>query len=385
MSDFARNIRPLIERDLQKKFVFLSGPRQVGKTTLAKAVMAAKKGSYFLYDDDEDRRLILEKQYLSRAWVCLDEFHKFPRWKNHLKGVFDKYHEKLHLLLTGSGRLDVFQKSGDSLFGRYYLHHLHPLTLGEMALPAFPPLLKDIQTPHDPISGINELLRFGGFPEPFNSQSETEHRRWSNARRQLLVREDLREMSHVELLGLVEQLMILLPDRIGSLFSFNSLAEDIRVSPITIKNWMAIFERLFFLFQIKPFTPNITRSLHKQPKYFFYDWSQVKDEGRRFENLVAGHLWKAVQVWTDLGWADLALHFIRDRDRREVDFLVTRDGKPWFLVEVKLSEVRPADTLDYFCNRLQVPGLQLVLTENVCRQTGQILVVSANRWLGHLP
>lgn len=385
MSDFTRNIRSLIERDLQKKFVFLSGPRQVGKTTLAKAVMAAKKGTYLLYDDDEDRRLILEKQYLSRAWVCLDEFHKFPRWKNHLKGVFDKYHDTLHLLLTGSGRLDVFQKSGDSLFGRYYLHHLHPLTLGELARPAFPPLLKDIQTPHDTILGINELLRFGGFPEPFSSQSESEHRRWSNARRQLLVREDLREMSHVELLGLVEQLMLLLPDRIGSLFSFNSLAEDIRVSPITIKNWMAIFERLFFLFQIKPFTPNITRSLHKQPKYFFYDWSQIKDEGSRFENLVAGHLWKAVQVWTDLGWADLALHFIRDRDRREVDFLVTRDGKPWFLVEVKLSEVRPADTLDYFCNRLQVPGLQLVLTENVCRQTGQVLVVSANRWLGHLP
>jgi len=385
MSDFTRNIRSLIERDLQKKFVFLSGPRQVGKTTLAKAVMAARKGTYLLYDDDEDRRLILEKQYLSRAWVCLDEFHKFPRWKNHLKGVFDKYHDTLHLLLTGSGRLDVFQKSGDSLFGRYYLHHLHPLTLGELARPAFPPLLKDIQTPHDTILGINELLRFGGFPEPFSSQSESEHRRWSNARRQLLVREDLREMSHVELLGLVEQLMLLLPDRIGSLFSFNSLAEDIRVSPITIKNWMAIFERLFFLFQIKPFTPNITRSLHKQPKYFFYDWSQIKDEGSRFENLVAEHLWKAVQVWTDLGWADLALHFIRDRDRREVDFLVTRDGKPWFLVEVKLSEVRPADTLDYFCNRLQVPGLQLVLTENVCRQTGQVLVLSANRWLGHLP
>ncbi len=385
MSDFARNIRALIERDLQKKFVFLSGPRQVGKTTLAKAIIEAKKGAYLLYDDDEDRRLILEKHYLSRAWVCLDEFHKFPRWKNHLKGVFDKYHDKLHLLLTGSGRLDVFQKSGDSLFGRYYLHHLHPLTLGELAHSVFPDLLKEIQTPHDPILGINELLRFGGFPEPFSSQSETEHRRWSNTRRQLLIREDLREMSHVELLGLVEQLMLLLPDRIGSLFSFYSLAEDIRVSPITIKNWMAIFERLFFLFQIKPFTPNIIRSLHKQPKYFFYDWSQVKDAGSRFENLVAGHLWKAVQVWTDLGLADLALHFIRDRDRREVDFLVSCDGKPWFLVEVKLSEVRPADTLDYFCNRLQVPGLQLVLTENVCRQTGPVLVVSANRWLGHLP
>jgi uncharacterized protein len=385
MSAVQRNIYPLLTKDLLKKFVFLAGPRQVGKTTLAKIMMREKKGAYLLYDDDEDRRQILDKHYLSNNWVCLDEFHKFPRWKNHIKGVYDKHHEHLHLLLTGSARLDVYQKSGDSLLGRYYMHHLHPLTLGELNSSAFPRLIENPLTPHKPLSHLKELLRFGGFPEPFQTQSEQEHRRWSNSRRNLLIREDLREMSHIGLLGLVEQLMLLLPHRIGALFSFNALSEDIHVSPLTIKNWMDIFQRLFIVFQMTPYSKRIIRSLHKQPKFFFTDWSQVIDDGSRFENLVAGHLWKAVQTWTDLGMANLALHYIRDRDRREVDFLVTRDQNPWFLVEAKVSETRPSDNLEYFSRRLMIPGIQIILKENVCNRLGTILIVSANQWLGHLP
>lgn len=381
----SRSLRKAIERDAGKKFVFLSGPRQVGKTTLARAIIDAKKGTYLLYDDDEDRRAILGKRYVSEKWVCLDEFHKFPRWKAHVKGVFDKHHESLHLILTGSARLDVFQKSGDSLFGRYYLHHLHPLTLGETASAELPGLPEHPDAPHEPLPHLKELFRFGGFPEPFYGQSDTEHRRWSNTRRQLLVREDLRDISHVTLLALVEHLMLLLPDRIGSLFSFNSLAEDIRVSPLTIKNWMDIFQRLFILFPIYPYSKHIARSLQKQPKFFFNDWSQVPDDGDRFENMVASHLWKAVQTWTDLGLANLGLHHIRDRDGRECDFLVTRDSTPWFLVEAKLTETRPAPALEYFSRRLDVPGIQLISTDGFCRRHGNILVVSAVRWLGHLP
>lgn len=380
-----RTLEPVIVKDLARKFVFLSGPRQVGKTTLAKKIIREKQGLYLLYDDDEDRRRILTKDYLSAPWVCLDEFHKFPRWKSHIKGVFDKYHETLHLILTGSARLDIFQKSGDSLFGRYYLHHLHPLSLGELNAKNLPPFPQNFLQTHTSLEGIEELSRFSGFPEPFHLQSEKEHLRWSNARRRLLIQEDLRELTHIELIGLVEQLMLFLPNRIGSLFSFRSLAEDIRVSPPTIQNWMEIFERLFIVFKITPYFKNVIRSIRKQPKYFLYDWSQVTDKGCRFENFVAGHLWKAVQVWTDLGEANLSLHFVRDRDHREVDFLIAKDQKPILLVECKISETQISEPLQYFSNRLGCPGVQLTLESGMRKQTGNILLVSADQWLGILP
>lgn len=381
----SRNLEPVIEKDLKKKFVFLTGPRQVGKTTLAKKIIQKTDGKYLLYDDEDDRRIILKKEYTHNSLVCLDEFHKYPRWKNHIKGIYDKYHDTLHMILTGSARLDVYQKSGDSLFGRYYLHHLHPLTLGELTSKEFPPLLADPHRLHEPASGLAELLLFGGFPEPFLSQSEQEHRRWSNARRQILIREDLRDLTHVELFGLVEHLMLLLPDRIGSLFSFRSLAEDLQVSPPTIKNWMDIFGRLFLTFHLKPHTKKIIRSLHKQPKFYLYDWSQVHDEGGRFENLIASHLYKAVQIWNDLGEATLELFYIRDRSHKEVDFLVTKEREPWFLVEVKLSETKVSENLRYFAGRLNVPALQILQKDGVVKAKGDILVVSADRWLVNLP
>lgn len=380
-----RNLESQIITDLEKKFVFLSGPRQVGKSTLAKKIIAAKKGLYLLYDDDDDRRRILTRDYLSESWICLDEFHKFPRWKNQIKGTFDKYHPHLHLLLTGSARLDIYQKSGDSLFGRYYLHHLHPLTCGELRSDKVPPLFNINLEPHEEVQSIEPLMKFGGFPEPFASQSEQEHRRWSNTRRALLIREDLRDMSQVQLLGLVEQLMLLLPQRIGSLLSLRSLSEDIRVAPATIQNWLEIFQRLFLLFKITPYSKKIIRSLHRQPKYYLYDWSQITDMGVQFENFIASHLWKAVQIWNDLGEANLALHYIRDRDQREADFLITRENKPWLLIEAKLSETMVSDTLRYFCQRLRTPGLQILLTSGIYKKEGFVTVLSANRFLGFLP
>ena len=385
MNDIPRNIETALQAELEKKFVFLSGPRQVGKTSLAKKIIAKHKGRYLVYDDDDDRRIILKKGYLTSRWVCLDEFHKFPRWKNQIKGVFDKYHESLHLILTGSARLDIFQQSGDSLLGRYYLHHLHPFTCGEINSHKLPDPPSDPTQPHAGSRGLPELLKFGGFPEPFSLHSEREHRRWSALRNRILIHEDLRDLTHVELIGLIEQLMLLLPERIGSSFSYHSLAEDIRVSVPTIQNWMNIFQRLFIAFKITPYYQRVSRSIRKQPKYYLYDWSQLPDEGARFENLVASHLWKAVQVWNDLGAAKLSLHFIRDRNGREVDFLLTKEGRPWFLVESKLSETQPSESLRYFSRRFNIPGLQLLHKENIHKQDGPISVLSADRWLGHLP
>lgn len=380
-----RSLTKIIINDLKKKFVFLCGPRQIGKTTLCKDLIGRIQGKYYLYDDDDDRRLILDKKYLHEKLVCLDEFHKYSRWKNHIKSVYDKHHETLHLLLTGSARLDVYQKSGDSLFGRYYLHHLHPLTVGELQHGKIPAIPSDILDLTEDNSDFSSLIKFGGFPEPFFAQSETELLRWQNLRRQLLIKEDMRDLTQIQLLDLVEKLMLLLPERIGSLFSYTSLAEDIQVGVPTIQNWMAVFERLFLAYKIAPYSTKITRSLKKMPKYFLNDWSEIKDSGSRFENFVASHLYKAAQLWTDLGFANVSLHFIRDRDGREVDFLMCKERKPWFLVECKLCDTRLSNHLMFFANRLGVPGIQLVEQNGIAHQSGNFLVVSAGRWLQTLP
>ena len=384
MFGIERNIKESIKRDIERKFVFLSGPRQVGKTTLAKKIILEEKGRYLLYDDENDRATILRKEYIHEKWVCLDEFHKYDRWKNHIKGVYDKYHDNLRLILSGSARLDVFQKSGDSLFGRYYLHHLHPLTVGELAGNNIKLILNDIHSNNSKSEHIHDLLRFGGFPEPFTLQSEKEHRRWSNARRTLLIQEEMRELTEIKLLSLIEHLMLLLPDRIGSQFSYNSLAEEIKVSVPTIQNWMEIFQRLFIVFKVMPYSNRISRSILKQPKYYFWDWSQIRDQGIRFENFIASHLFKASQIWTDLGEADVTLYYVRDRDKREVDFLLVKNNEPWFLVESKLSDTKISPSLEYFCNRLNVPGVQLVLQDNINKRVGDISVISADTWLMNL-
>ncbi len=383
-----RSLEQCIRDDLAKKFVLLSGPRQVGKTTLARTVIESEQGTYLNFDDPDDREDILLRRYTGYSLVCLDEFHKFPRWKAHIKGVFDKYFHRLRLILTGSARLDVYQKSGDSLLGRYYLHHLHPFTLGELHSTVIPqpPVSEAFRQPcSDKQPGFDELLRFGGFPEPFQRQSETEHRRWSKMRTSLLVQQDLRDLSEVKLLSLAEHLMALLPERVGSLFSARSLSENIQVSTPTILHWMDIFSRLFIVYKLMPYSRDIGRALHRQPKYYFWDWSQVKDEGARFENAVAGHLFKAAQYWTDQGVANVEVQFIRDREGREVDFLLLQNSRPWFLVECKVAETSFSHSLAYYSNKLGIPGIQLVQKSGIVRNQGNLLLISADRWLGHLP
>lgn len=376
------NIENNLLDDLKKKMVFIAGPRQVGKTTLGKKIINRCKGNYLSYDDSDDRRKILKKEYPTDTYVCLDEFHKYQRWKSYLKGVFDKYQDTLHILVTGSARLDIYQKSGDSLLGRYYLYHLHPLTLAELnkkeiALPG------DIHTPLDHFHGLDELIRFGGFPEPFIQQSEREHRRWSNQRRELLIKEDLRELSDIQLVSIVENLMLLLPERIGTLFSYTALSQDLKVSIPTVQSWLSVFEKLYIVYKILPYSKKINRSIQKRPKYYLWDWSQLENTGNKFENLVASHLFKAATLWTDLGLANCSLHYIHTRDGREVDFLVQKSSKPWFLVEAKISGHHFSKSLCYFSEQLMIPGVQVVLDRNVYRKEGNLCIISADQWLGH--
>ncbi|MDZ4224373.1 MAG: DUF4143 domain-containing protein [bacterium] len=232
---------------------------------------------------------------------------------------------------------------------------------------------------------FENLVRWGGFPEPFYAANEETHNRWSLQRRELLVREDVRDLTNIQLLSLIEHLLILLPQRVGSVLSINSLKEDLQVAYNTVRGWLETLEKLFIVFTLKPFEKKLNRSVHKERKLYFWDWSQVKDEGARFENFVASHLWKAVQMWRDLGMGDFELWFLRDRSRRETDFCITKEGKPWLLVEAKLSETQVSESLHYFSNRLVVPAVQLVSTKGVEKRMGPIPVISADRWLLQLP
>ncbi len=383
-----RSLTGPIESDIQKKFVFLSGPRQVGKTYLVKQVLQKLGGKYYNWDLSEDRQEILTKSFIHDKVVVLDELHKYDRWKNFIKGIYDKHHDNLKVLVTGSARLDVYRKGGDSLLGRYFLHHLHPLSMGEILSSDTIATPQDVLQPNLPPENrelFDSLMRWGGFPEPFYAGTEQSHNRWSLQRRELLVREDIRDLTNINLLSLVEHMILLLPSKVGSILSVNSLREDLQVAYNTAASWLDTFEKLFITFTLKPYTKRISRSVHKERKVYLWDWSQIKDDGPRFENFVASHLWKAVHIWRDLGMGDFDLWFLRDSDRREVDFCITKDLKPWLLVETKLSESRVSETLDYFSKRLQVPAIQLLQTAGIEKKSGPILIVSAARWLLKLP
>lgn len=383
-----RSIAPSIERDLKDKFVFIAGPRQVGKTHLAQEIQRKLGGKYYNWDLAEDRTKILTKGFLHDHFAILDELHKYPRWKNFIKGIYDKFHQDLKVLVTGSARLDIYRKGGDSLFGRYFLYHLHPFSVGELEHPSVIGKPEQLLQEDPQIANANtmeNLFKWGGFPEPLFTGTQERHNRWSSQRNELLIREDLRDLTQIHLLSLVEHLMLLLPSRIGSILSVNSLKEDLQVSFNTVKAWLEILERLYVVFSLKPYSKKLHRSVHKERKLYLWDWSQVKDEGARFENFVASHLRKAVHLWRDLGMGNFDLWILRDRDRREVDFCITQDHQPWLLVETKLAETIPSETLIYFSKRLNVPALQLIKTPDVDKHEGGVRVLSANRWLAKLP
>jgi len=326
----------------------------VGKTTTARA--AAERFDehvYLSWDNDDDRRRILdgpgavaERLGLDRLRVApplciLDEIHKYGRWKGLLKGLFDSYPEAAHILVTGSARLDVFKRGGDSLMGRYFPYRMHPLSVAELTSAAFPSTLIDHQPRPIDEAAFEALIRFGGFPEPFLRQEQRFWRRWRRLRSQLLFKEDLRDLSRIQEVGRIEVLADLLRQRVGQLVSHTSLARAINVSVDTVRRWLTTLASLYYSYPVRPWSRNVARALRKEPKYYLWEWSQVDDVGARAENLVASALLKAVHLWSDLGLGDFGLYFIRDKEQREVDLLVVRDGAPWFLVEVKSSGSAP--------------------------------------------
>lgn len=341
----------------ERQMAFVVGPRQVGKTTVCREF--ARDGCYLNWDDDDDRvvitqgvaavaeRLRLEDLRSSPPVVVFDELHKYRRWRTFLKGFFDRHADAARVIVTGSSRLDFYRKGGDSLMGRYFVYRLHPLSVGELLDPTpSEQLLRDPRPTDDEVWA--RLLERGGFPEPYARHDRRFSTRWQKLRTEQLVRGDVRDLTRIQEIDQLALLVRLLAARSASHLNYSALANEIRTSVDTMRRWIGALCSLYHGFVVRPWFRNVARSLRKEPKWLLRDWSAVEDRGARAETFVGCHLLKAVQVWEDQGLGSFALHYLRDKDRREVDFMVVRDDEPWFLVEVKASQERLSPGLAHF-------------------------------------
>jgi hypothetical protein len=350
--------KPITE-DLKKKMVFIGGPRQCGKTHLAKGLLKFFKAqkNYFNWDSSEDKKIILNKNWGPDKLIALDEIHKYPKWKNFVKGIYDTEKETHNFIITGSARLDLYKRGGDSMIGRYHYWRLHPFTLNEM------PIKMSKQ------EAFKRLMKVGGFPEPFlDIDNERTARRWRKERFDLILREDIRDLEKVNEIQNLSLLVDLLKTRVGSLIVISNLAKDLQVAPNTVKRWIEILERMYLIFVVRPYTDKLSRAISKPFKIFFYDNADVEgDEGAVFENLVATHLLKKIQFTEDYEGHRQQLYFIRDKEGREVDFAITKDQKIESLIEVKWSEDQVSKSLQYYSEKLN-PLVSLQLVANLKRE-----------------
>jgi len=340
-----RYLRQQIKDDLGRKMVFVGGPRQVGKTTLAFSILNGDEThpGYLNWDYLEDKKDIIRGKLPSnQPLIVLDEIHKYKGWRNLVKGLYDKRKSTTSFLITGSARLDYYRKGGDSLQGRYHYYRLHPFSLCEINAS---PTRED----------LDRLLRFGGFPEPFLSQSETDWKRWQRERLSRVVKEDLATLEQVKEISQLEVLSLLLQERVGSLLSINSLREDLSASHEAVDRWVKIFENLYYCFLLTPYGARRIQALKKDRKLYMWDWSLCKSAGARFENLVASTLLKYCHFMEDTQGDDMTLCYLRDKNKREVDFVVLKDRKPIFAVETKTGDRDVSKHISYFAARTEIP------------------------------
>jgi predicted AAA+ superfamily ATPase len=388
-----------------KQMLFLAGPRQVGKTTISQSSAIQALTDNFIYlnwDNQDHRQLILagpkaiaEEKGLNilsahLPIIVFDELHKYRDWKNFLKGFFDTYKERVRIIVTGSSTLDIYRTASDSLMGRYFPYRVHPISVSECLLAPLQDSGEVLSPKQIEDRQFQELLEYGGFPEPFLKHNKPFSRRWQRLRYEQLFREDIRNFSQIHEIDRLEVLAELLKNQAGQLVNFSNLANKVRVANDTVRRWVSTLNAFYYCFTIKPWAKNVTRSLIKEPKVYLWDWSEVAESGARAENFIASHLLKAVQFWTDQGLDEYELYFLRDKEKREVDFLITKDAKPWFIVEVKVSaSAKLSPNLKYFQQQTGAAhAFQVVLDmdyiEADCFACTEPVIVPAKTFLAQL-
>jgi predicted AAA+ superfamily ATPase len=368
----ARYLEEPVRKALNKKMAFVGGPRQVGKTTFALGFLGKDADethpAYLNWDHPSiPPRLRKAELPAGQPLILLDEIHKYARWRNLLKGVYDTEKSRRKILVTGSARLDYYRKGGDSLAGRYRYFRLHPFSLRELA-----------RRPSR--SDLEALLKFGGFPEPLFSQNEAEHRIWRRDRISRVVREDLRDLENVREISLIEHLTDLLPSKVGSPLSIKSLREDLQIDHKTAERWLQILENLYVCFRLSPYGPPRVRAVKKRRKLYLWDWSSVEAGGSRLENMVASQLLKYCHWIEDTEGYSMELRYLRDTDKREVDFVVLKDRKPLFAVECKSGEKAVGSAIQYFAERTPIPRFYQVHLGERNFSTGKITVLPLIRF-----
>jgi hypothetical protein len=354
-----------------RQMAFVIGPRQVGKTTTCRHHADA----YANWDNIDDRELILsgpesviERFGLNQLSknipvVLFDELHKFPRWKQFLKGFFDTYADQVRIAVTGSSGMDVYRRGGDSLMGRYFRYRMHPFSVAETITQELPDPKRIVRPPArvDEVE-FESLWRHGGYPEPFLKRDMRFSRRWQSLRLEQLVREEIRELTQIQQIDQLELVVKLLANRSAHQLIYGNLAREVRVSVDTMRRWIDTLCNLHLGFLIRPWFKSVPRSLRKEPKWFLRDWASIEDTGDKAATFVACHLLKTVDGWNDMGLGRFELGYLRDKEKREVDFVVVRDGKPWFLAEVKHHEEEMSPALKLFQSQINAPfAFQLVI------------------------
>jgi predicted AAA+ superfamily ATPase len=400
---------------LGRRMSFISGPRQVGKTTLALLTLKKLKQeqNYYNWDTIGVNRRFAQTPFffleniphsplstkvpdVPRYMVVFDEFHKHPRWKQILKGYFDEFGSFIRFIVCGSARLDIFRKGGESLLGRYFPFRMFPLGPKDITEGnSFNPYNSWNCMDNEPIAGqpSNEfkeatldLYRLTGFPEPFLDGREAFCNRWRDEHLSLLTTEEIRDLSKISDMVRLQTLVFLLPERVGSILSLNNLAHILSCAHSTVKTWMDALEQVFVIFRIPPFTKTLSRAIRKEKKAYFWDWGVVEEESKRFENFLAVQLARTISAWTEWGWGHFDLFFVRTKEGKETDFLITRNQTPLILIEAKLSENVPDASLVYFKERLQVRlAFQVLLKETRLRQVAPgVFVLDVYKFLSLL-
>ena len=382
-----------------RQMAFVSGPRQVGKTTTCRL----RADAYVNWDNVDDRELILagpgslisafklDRLSETPPVILFDELHKFPRWKQFLKGFFDAHADRVRVVVTGSSRMDVYRLGGDSLMGRYFPYRMHPFSISETITRELPDATRIVRPPRPVEEGdFDALWRHGGYPEPFLKRDARFSRRWQSLRLEQLVGEDVRGLTQVRQLDQLEIMVRLLADRSARQLVYGNLARQVRVSADTVRRWVAGLCDLHLGFVVRPWFNNVSRSLRKEPKWYLRDWASIEDVGQRAETFVACHLLKAVDGWNDMGLGVFDLGYLRDKEKREVDFLVVRDGGPWFLVEVKYSDESLSSSLTRYRDQLGAPFAFQVTVDadyvdrDCFAEPGRPLIVPARTFLSQM-